>query len=98
MRTLTFALMAAVGAGLLATPALACGGPAGSAIAVSYSGSSYTVTNMSHVTVAVTFNGWGTNYSLTLAPGQSGVPSSGGLWNLPMRGYENCSAFVVRTR
>jgi len=94
-RMLAASLFAAV---FVPVSALACDGPAGTAIAISYNGNSYTVTNVGRAEVAVTFNAWGKTYSLSLAPGQSGTPSSGGLFNLPMHGYQSCIAVPVATR
>ncbi|MGD0192114.1 MAG: hypothetical protein ABSD74_15350 [Rhizomicrobium sp.] len=95
-RTLMLAMML----GGIAVPgcAWACGGPAGAAVALSYNGSTYTVTNISKVPLQVTFAAFGTTYSMSLAPGQSGVPQGGGLFNLPMHGYQSCTAVVVPTR
>jgi hypothetical protein len=78
-------------------PACACDGPAGNAIALTTNGNNYTVTNIGRAPVTVTFSAWGKTYSLALAPGQSGTPSSGGLFNLPMKGYQSCVAIPAPT-
>jgi hypothetical protein len=78
--------------------AWACDGPAGAAVAISYNGSTYTVTNTSKAMLQVTFNAFGKTYALSLGPGQSGTPSSGGTWNLPMHGFESCTAVAVPMR
>jgi hypothetical protein len=96
MRKLLFAFaLSALG---IPCAALACDGPAGAAVAISYNGSTYSVTNTSKATLAITFNAWGKTYSLTLAPGQAGTPSSGGLFNLPMHGYQGCTAIALPAR
>jgi len=90
----------AVGLGVVAVPGCAwsCGGPGAMSVAISYDGGKYTVTNIGRTPLLITFVAWTTNYSLSLAPGQSGTPASSGLFNLPMRGYQSCTAMVVSTR
>jgi hypothetical protein len=98
MQRLARATLTAIAATVFASPAVACDGPAGAAVAISSNGSTYTVTNTAKVGLAVTFNAFGKTYSLNLGPGQSGTPSSGGLFNLPMHGYQSCTAVVVQAR
>jgi len=83
-------------AGLTPCCALACGGPAGDAIALSTDGNRYTVTNMGKIPVAITFASYGQTYSLTLAPGQVGTPTGGWLFNLPMKAYQTCTAIPLQ--
>lgn len=78
--------------------AWACGGPAGTAVAISSDGNKYTVTNMGRTMLAITFTAWNQTYVLSLAPGQSGTPASSGWLNLPMKGYQSCSAVALPAR
>jgi hypothetical protein len=100
MKCTNRAILLAIMIGTVGMPgcAWACGGPAGEAVAISYNGSIYTVTNTSKVPVQITFDAFGTTYTMSLAPGQSGVPQGGGLFNLPMHGYQSCVAVVVPSR
>jgi hypothetical protein len=100
MKRSNLAILLATMIGAVAVPggAWACDGPAGAAVAISYNGSTYTVTNISKVPLQVTFNAFGSTFTLSLAPGQSGVPQGGGLFNLPMHGYQTCIAVVTPSR
>lgn len=93
-------MRAAIVFALVMAPAAAwsCDGPAAMSVAVSCDGSKCTATNMGRTPVAVSFQAWGTNYSLSLAPGQSGSPTTPGWLNVPMRGYQSCTASFVPTR
>jgi len=91
-------LAIALGAGLAPSTAWSCGGPAASSVAISTNGAGYTVTNIGRAPLQITFVAWGKTYSLSLSPGQSGTPVSGGLFSSPMKGYESCEAFVIPTR
>jgi hypothetical protein len=93
-------LFVAVALGAIAAPSAAwcCGGPAATSVAISTNGAGYTVTNTGRALLQITFVAWGKTYSLTLAPGQSGTPVSGGLFSTPMKGYESCEAVVIPTR
>lgn len=75
--------------------AWACTGAAAMDVAISYDGSKYTVTNIGKASVVVTFQAWAQSYTLTLAPGQAGTPMTGGIFNLPMKGYQSCTATPV---
>jgi hypothetical protein len=100
MQMLNRSLCAAVALCALAVPSAAwcCGGPAAASVAISTNGAGYTVTNIGRALLQITFVAWGKTYSLTLAPGQSGTPTSGGLFSSPMKGYESCEAVVIPTR
>jgi len=88
----------AFAAGLAPCSAWSCDGPAGAAIALSTDGNRYTVTNTGRQQVTITFAAYGQSYTLSLAPGQSGTPTSGGLFNTPMKAYQSCLAIPVPTR
>lgn len=72
--------------------ASACGGTAAHDVAVSFDGQKYTVTNTGREWVQVDFGAFGSTYNLQLAPGQSEIPSSPGVFTHPMLGYESCVA------
>jgi hypothetical protein len=72
----------------------ACGGPVGSAIAITGDGTKYTVTNLARKPVTVTFTAWGQTFELKLAPGQSGTPIAPGFEGQTMRGYQTCYAVL----
>lgn len=93
-------LFAAMAAASVVCPlaAQACDGPAGAAVAISYDGGKYTVTNTGRALLQITFSASNTTYSLTLAPGQSGTPASSGWLNVPMKGYQSCTAQALPTR
>jgi hypothetical protein len=93
-------LFIAVAFGMVAAPcsAWSCGGPAAMSVAVSCDGAKCTVTDIGHAPLSVTFGAWGTTYSLSLSPGQSGTPASSGWLNIPMRGYQSCTATVIPSR
>ena len=78
--------------------ALACDGPAGRSVAVTYDGRKFTVTDMGRQTVNVTFTAYNISYNLQLAPGQSDTPRSPGMLGQPMQGYQSCSATIVPAR
>jgi hypothetical protein len=88
----------AFGAGLAPCAAWSCDGPAGGAIALSTDGNKYTVTNMGKAQVTITFAAYGQSYTLSLAPGQSGTPTSSGLFNTPMKAYQSCIAIPIPAR
>jgi len=75
--------------------AWACTGTAAMDVAITYDGSKYTVTNVGKAPVVVTFQAWAQSYTLSLAPGQAGTPMTGGIFNLPMKGYQSCTAVVL---
>ena len=77
---------------------LACGGPAGASVAISYDGHKFTVTDIGSQTVSVVFTAYNASYNLQLAPGQSASPSSSGLFSQPMSGYQSCVATPVTSR
>lgn len=78
--------------------ALGCDGPGGNTVDVSCDGAKCTATNSGRATLAITFAAWSQTYSLTLGPGQSGTPATSGWLNLPMRGYQSCTATVLPSR
>ncbi|HEY3778895.1 MAG TPA: hypothetical protein VGL35_12645 [Rhizomicrobium sp.] len=92
--TITAALLA------LALPQAAwcCGGQAGSAVAITYDGGKYTVSNVGRQWLDIVFTSWNTSYNLRLAPGQSASPYSPGMLGQFMQGYQSCVATVVPTR
>jgi hypothetical protein len=96
MRTLF--MMIAFAACFAPCAAWSCDGPAGGAIALSTDGNRYTVTNMGKAQVTITFAAYGQSYTLSLAPGQSGTPTAGGLFNTPMKAYQSCIAIPVPAR
>jgi hypothetical protein len=79
---------------LLLWPACAwsCGGTAARDISVSFDGQKYTVTNTGREPVQVDFAAFGATYNLQLAPGQSEIPRSPGMFTQPMYGYQSCVA------
>jgi hypothetical protein len=84
----------------LFTPCCAwsCDGPGSGVVAVSCDGAKCTVTNSGRSMLAITFAAWGQNYSLSLAPGQSGTPANSGWLNLPMKAYQSCTTTVLPSR
>src|ERR1700733_12205331 len=100
MKAMRHRLFVAVVLGVACAPCAAwcCGGPAASSVAISTNGAGYTVTNIGRAPLQVTFIAWGKTYSLSLSPGQSGTPATGGLFDSPMKGYESCEAVAVQTR
>jgi hypothetical protein len=75
-----------------------CGGEAGSAVAISYDGAKYMVSNIGRQWLEVVFTAWSTTYTLRLAPGQSASPFSPGMLGQPMHGYQSCVATPLTTR
>lgn len=83
-----------VAAIFLVWPACAwsCGGQAAHDVAVAFDGQKFTVTNTGREWVQVDFGAFGATYNLQLAPGQSEIPRSPGIFTRPMLGYESCVA------
>jgi hypothetical protein len=93
-RGLLFAAM------LVAAPssAFCCDGPGGQTVAVSCDSMKCTATNTGRIPLALTFQAWGKTYALSLFPGQSGTPATSGWLNVPMKGYQSCTAVPLPSR
>jgi hypothetical protein len=92
------ALLVAVCLAAVPSASWACGGPAGQSVAITTGGNGYTVTNIGRARLQIVFTAWSQTYTLTLAPGQSGSPSTGGTFDLPMKGYQGCTAVPLPAR
>jgi hypothetical protein len=64
-------------------------------VAISTDGQKVTVTDIGRQPVDVSFQAWGTNYDLQLAPGQSGTPINQGINQRYMSGYQTCYARIT---
>ena len=75
-----------------AADASACGGTAANDVSVAFDGQKFVVTNTGREWVQVDFGAYGATYNLQLAPGQSDIPRSPGVFTQPMYGYQSCTA------
>jgi len=92
--TLRTVFALSLAAALLApAAALCCTGPAAQFVAIAYDGNKYTVSNIGKQRVHVVFTAFmGQTYVLDLYPGQSATPATKGWLNVPMKGYQSCTA------